>query len=219
MIVAGKCPPGKDDLEAAQGRGFKHIEIYLEKRHLDRFKETLENCQESDINIATVHTPHLGIEEKEYFLKADELAQQLDARFVFHSKKILHTAIPEVEGFGLESEPAFENQPGSSIRHIKQTILNQDHNLTLDTAHLYMATENYIEETKELIQSYNEQIPVIHLCDSTQLEDGVGFGEGEMDMEKLCQLINDSGFDGVVVLEVMPNQQEDAFEKWKSYIS
>lgn len=217
MIIAGKCPPEKEELKDARERGFDNVELYLEKEHLDDFEKILENCQNSELEIVSLHTPHVNIEEETYFLKSDKLAQKLDAKLVLHSKRILHTATNEVENIGFDSELFFENQPGSSVRHLKQIILDQERNLALDVAHFYMAEENYVQKTGEFLQKYTDQIGVIHLCDSSTTQDGLGFGKGVMDMEKVCQAVDDSAFDGILVLEVMPDEQEDALEKWKSY--
>jgi len=218
MKIAGKSPPESEELEKTVERGLEHVELYLERCHLDNFEQSLENCENTEINICSIHTPHVGIEEKDYFRKADKLAQKLDAKLVFHSKKILHTAIPEIEKLDLDSTPVFENQPGASVRHLKQTILDQNRKLTLDTAHLYMAEKNYIEKIADLLQNYREQIEVIHLCDSTPTKDGVGFRKGEMEMKEMCQIIYESKFDGIVVLEVMPEEQEEALEKFKNFV-
>lgn len=217
MIVAGKCPPETEELEATEKKGFENAELYLEKHHLDSFEESLSNCQNSDLNIASVHTPHVQIEEEEYLLKADKLAQELDAKLVFHSKKILHLAIPQVEELGLDSEPVFENQPGASLRHLKQTILDKNRKLTLDTAHFYMAEEEYLQQLEYLLTNYADQVQVIHLCDSKETEDGLSFGEGNLEMEKLAALINNSDFNGALVLEVMPDKQADALQKWREF--
>jgi len=52
-----------------------------------------------------------------------------------------------------------------------------------------------------------DQISLIHLCDSSDIKDGLGFGEGIMDMKAVCKVIDNSDFDGIVVLEVMPDYQ------------
>jgi sugar phosphate isomerase/epimerase len=88
--------------------------------------------------------------------------------------------------------------------------------MVLDTAHLYMTSDHeFFENLNYLLDNYIEQISVIHLCDSTMRKDGLGFGEGDIDMEKLIKVVKQK-FDGKVTLEVMPEHQEDALRKWNS---
>lgn len=217
MIIAGKCPPEEKKLEAARERGFEKVELYLEREHLDQFEETLDNVRESPVDVVSVHTPHVSLEEKDYFLKADRLASRLDAFLVFHSQHLHHSHIPEIEQFNFP-QLSLENNPGASKRHLESMILERDHELVLDTAHLFMAEESYLQTFNELLDSYGERIPVIHLCDSTLTEDGLPFGKGQMDMKAISQTIQKK-FDGLVVLEVMPEDQEYALEKWRQYTS
>jgi hypothetical protein len=39
-----------------------------------------------------------------------------------------------------------------------------------------------------------------------------------MDMRKTCRMISDSNYEGIVVLEVMPEHQKEALEKWRKYV-
>jgi sugar phosphate isomerase/epimerase len=82
-----------------------------------------------------------------------------------------------------------------------------------------MAEKNYIEEIKRILEEYGDQINLIHLCDSTKEKDGLAFGKGEMDMEKTAQVIDNSEFEGTLVLEVMPKDQKEAREKLEEYIN
>lgn len=217
MIVAGKCPPEKEELEAAAERGFEKIELYLEKDHLEDVESRAEVVDQSPVEVVSVHTPHVTLEQSEYFLKADRLASMLDAFLVFHSQYLHHVHIPELEKLDIESDYGYEINPGSSLRIVEATILDQGHNLVLDTAHLYMGEENYLEEMERVLDNQESRIPLIHLCDSTRLEDGLAFGDGDIEMEQICQVIDDSGFDGILVLEVMPEDQGYALEKWNEY--
>lgn len=217
MKIAGKCPPEKDELEAAAERGFEQVELYLEKQHLEELEESISNVRSSPVDAISVHTPHVTLEEKDYFLKADRLASELDAFLVFHSQYLHHVHITQLEEMKIGSEYGYENNPGASPRILESTILDQGHRLVLDTAHFYMSEKDYLGEMSRFLDEYSSQMPLIHLCDSTRTEDGLDFGEGDMDMEKLCKIIDDSGFDGILVLEVMPEDQGHALEKWNEY--
>lgn len=216
MIVAGKAPPEREELEEANQRGFDCVELLVRKEHLDDLDELVEIVEDSDVDAVSVHTPHVTLDEAEYFRRADELALRLDAFLVFHSQFMHHVHIPEMEELELESPMGYENNPGSSMRVLESTILEPGHDLVLDTAHLYIAEENYLSHVERLLDDHPDQVPLIHLSDSTRTEDGLGFGKGEMDMERLCRMI-DSSFDGILVLEVMPWDQQDALERWNEY--
>lgn len=220
MILAGKSPPEKEALkEIEENTELENIELYIEKKHLESFEESLNAVENSALNVVSVHTPHVSLSELAYFTKADELARELGAFLVCHSKQIIHLSMPEVEKHGLEAEHGYENQPGASARHLKAALLEKDVNLVLDTAHLYTAEENYIQELEELLEEYVDQIPLMHLCDSKLTDDGLAFGKGAMDMEEVCKTIRNSEFDGILVLEVMPEHQQDALEKWDKWTS
>ncbi len=221
MIIAGKCPPEPDELRAAKERGFEKIELYIERKHLDHFKKTLRHIRDAEVEVVSIHTPHVHIDDqKAYFWLAEMLANKLDAFLVFHSQYMHHVHIPQLEELELDPPYGYENNPGASKRHLEENILKKDYPMVLDTAHFYMSDpENYVENLKDLIETYTGQIQLIHLCDSTTTDDGLAFETGEMDMEAVSQMINDSGFNGIIVLEVMPEHQEDAMEKWNWYTS
>ncbi|MFP4038844.1 MAG: sugar phosphate isomerase/epimerase family protein [Candidatus Nanohaloarchaea archaeon] len=214
MNVAGKCPPEPEELHEAEEKGFNNVELYLEKKHVNRLEKTLKACRRSNLNVVSVHTPHVTPEEEEYLEKAGELAEELEAYLVIHSQCFHHVHIPELEKLSIQDRYGYENNPGISVYHLEKTILEKDHDLVLDTAHLYMS--GMIEELPRILREWSNQIKVIHLCDSTDLEDGLAFGAGDMEMEKIIQGIKASEFDGIVVLEVMPEHQEEALEIWRN---
>lgn len=217
MIIAGKCPPEKEELQDAYERGFDKVELYLEKHHLNDLEERVELIRESKVEVVSVHTPHVSLKEKRYFIKTDELAQKLDACIVFHSQYLHHTHIPELEKLDINSNYGYENNPGVSRYALENLILGRGHNIVLDTAHLYIAEKDFQSSLEKLLTERHRQIKVIHLCDSSKTNDGLPFGEGDIDMGKTCKKINDSSFDGIVVLEVMPEYQETALEKWREF--
>jgi sugar phosphate isomerase/epimerase len=218
MIVAGKCPPEPDKLKSAKERGFDKIEVYLQKKHLDKFQETSRALEESDVEVVSIHTPHVHLDNKGYMVLADQLAQQFGAYLVFHSQYMHHTHIPELEKLEIESDYGYENNPGAAKTFIQNAILDKNHEMVLDTAHFYLG-DHTPEDMEKFLKKNIEQINLVHLCDSSEVKDGLGFGEGKMQIERICQIINQSDFDGIVVLEVMPDQQKEAFEKWKKFTS
>lgn len=219
MKIAGKTSPEAEQLSFIEEEtDFENVELYLEKRHLEEFEDTVSNIEGSELEVVSVHTPHVTLSELEYFSKADRLAEEFDAFLVCHSEQMLHFTMPEVEAHGLKAEHGYENQPGASIRHLKAAILDRGAKMVLDTAHLYTAESGYIERIGELLSEHGDHIPLIHLCDSTLTEDGLPFGEGDMKMEQVCEAIRASGFDGILVFEVMPEHQQEAFERWKGWI-
>lgn len=217
MIVAGKAKPEKDRLEKVVSKGFENSELYLNKQHLKNFDETLANCRNTKLNISSVHTPHVLPEQEEYFSRSDELADKLNATLVVHSQYLHHVHIDKIlEEYNFQSEYGYENNPGMSIPHLEKIILDAGHNMILDTAHLYMSSgEDFQQNLQYFLNNHANQVPLIHLCDSTMKDEGLAFGEGNMDMERTINTIKDK-FDGKVTLEVMPEHQEDALEKWSS---
>lgn len=219
MIIAGKCPPEKEELEAAKNRGFENVELYLERKHIDNYHESLKNCRNADVNIVSVHTPHAYPDENSYFEDAGSLANELDAKVVFHSKYVHHYNIPDLEKMDVVADYGYENNPGISAFAIENLILGRGHKLVLDTAHLFIGEEDFDHALKHFVNHRADQIEVIHLCDSTYTVEGLGFGEGDIDMEKISKIIFESNYEGIVVLEVMPEYQKDALEKiekWRS---
>jgi sugar phosphate isomerase/epimerase len=219
VIIAGKCSPEKEALKEASERGFDHVELYLEKQHLDGFKESLKNCRTASVEIVSVHTPHVNLDNKKYFRKADRLASELGAYLVIHSQYIQSIHVPNLERIELISQEYGYENAIDTIKSLESFILDPGHELVLDTAHLFLSDRNYLESLEYLLQKHFNQVSVIHLCDSTKTEDGLGFGEGEMDMERVCQVIDESEFNGILVLEVMPEAQGKALKKWMSYTS
>jgi sugar phosphate isomerase/epimerase len=88
--------------------------------------------------------------------------------------------------------------------------------MVLDTAHLYMSSGKDFQQNLEyFLNNHANQIPLIHVCDSTMKNDGLAFGKGSMDMKKTIKTIKEN-FDGKITLEVMPEHQGEALEKWSS---
>lgn len=208
MRIAGKCPPEPGELEEAADRGFECVELYLETPHLDRYEESVAALEQSDVDVVSVHTPHVTVEEREYLERAAYLAERFDARLVMHSARIgLRQAIEIGETIPYD-DIAYEASPGVSRHAIESIVLGQGKDLVVDVAHLYIASDEFVEDLAALL----EHAAHLHLCDSTAIEDGLGFGEGKMDIERTIETVLESSFDGDTVLEVMPDHQEPARE-------
>lgn len=215
--VAGKCEPEPDALAAAADRGFDVVELYLEREHLDDFERTVETVRDATVSAASVHTPHVTPEEREYYELTDRLAVALDAYLVLHSKYVMHVFAPDVEAIGFDAPHGHENNTGASILHLEEMILARDNDLVLDTAHLYTAERDYYDALEYLLSTYPDQIGLIHLTDSTRRNDGLPFGDGEIDLRATVEMIRESAFDGPIVLEVMPDAQADARRAFERY--
>jgi len=208
MRIAGKCPPEPGELEEAKARGFDRVELYLETPHLDRYEESVGALERSDVDVVSVHTPHVSVDEKEYLERATYLAERFDARLVIHSARIGLRQAVEVGRELPYDDIAYEASPGVSRHAIESIVLGQGEELVLDVAHLYIASDVFFKDLEALL----EHVSHLHLCDSTAIEDGLGFGEGEMDIERMIETVLESSFDGDTVLEVMPDHQADAQE-------
>ncbi|ACV10641.1 Xylose isomerase domain protein TIM barrel [Halorhabdus utahensis DSM 12940] len=215
--VAGKCAPEPAALAAAADRGFDAVELYLERQHLDALEETVQVVEDAAVSAASVHTPHVTPEEHEYYELTDRLAVELDAYLVLHSKYVMHVFAPEVEAIGFDAAHGHENNTGASVMHLEEMILARDNGLVLDTAHLYTAEREYHDALAYLLSTYPDQIGLIHLTDSTRRDDGLPFGDGEIDLEATVRAIRDSAFDGPIVLEVSQDAQADALAVFEDY--
>ena len=216
FTVAGKAPPEASELESARARGFGVVELYLERTHLQDIAATVETVRASEVAVSSVHTPHVPIDEPQWLRRADRLADALDAYLVVHSNRIINAATAELDRLDFRSEYGYENNPGASERHVLNVILHRGHEFVLDTAHLYMAERNYLEAAERLLTEYGDQIRVVHLCDSTLTDDGLAFGEGTVDLPALTRLLKRK-FEGLLVLEVMPEAQAAARQRLNSY--
>ena len=211
MLVAAKCPPEPDALAAAADRGFEAVELYLETDHLESVADCVAHVEASAVEAVSVHTPHVPLAEAEYLHRTDRLAVALDASVVFHSGHLNHVDTPELETLDLTATYGYENKTGVSVRHLRHMILEPGHDLVLDVAHLFMAEADYLTAIEYLLTEYGDRIGLVHLCDSTPVQDGLAFSAGEIDIGAVCRLV-DRHFDGTVVLEVMPDDQRAALE-------
>lgn len=216
MTITGKCPPEPGALATVDEYGFDAVELYLEKGHLEPVAEAIETVEASNVDVVSVHTPHVPLAEKEYLLKTDELAGALNASIVFHSRYLNHVDTPQLEELDLSAAYGYENKTGVSVRHLEHMVLKPGHDLVLDVAHLFMAEADYLKALEYLLTEYDNQIGLMHLCDSTPVQDGLCFGAGDIDLQATVEVIERT-FDGTVVLEVMPTDQRAALEAFGRY--
>jgi sugar phosphate isomerase/epimerase len=217
MDFVGKCPPDSESLRNAADRGFNTVELYLTPSTLTDVSSVVDTVASSPVTVTSVHTPHVIPDNQSVFIKTDRLASELNAYLVVHSQYAHHSHVPEFEQMEFTSNYGYENNPGASPYHIRNMILEQGHELVLDTAHLYMATDSYRQAIKSLLTSYTDQIQIIHLNDSTPIEDGLAFGSGDVGLRETTRLLTEH-FDGDTVLEVMPVDQRFALEKVTEWI-
>ena len=210
MRIVGKCPPTEAELRAASERGFDAVELHLTTGNLDTMEETVAVCRDAPVEIATVHTPHVRRDQPEYVQQANDLCERLDATLVVHSIKIplsnIDYVLDEVE---ITVPCGWENSTGHSAHFLENTLFEEGVSLTLDTAHFYTAEADFFPQLEKLLTEHGDEIPVVHCCDGTKTTDGLEFGTGTMEMERLISLLDDC-YDGIVVLEVMPHEQADA---------
>ncbi|MBV0925066.1 sugar phosphate isomerase/epimerase [Halomicroarcula limicola] len=209
MHLLGKCPPDPAELASAAERGFESVELHLRSEHLEDVAATAETVGRSPVDAAAVHTLHARPDEERPFRRSDELARRLDALLVVHSQYALHTHVDDFEAYDFAAPHGYENNPGASAFHLENLLLARGHSLVLDTAHLYLSEADYEGALSTLLRDHGDRIPLIHLNDATRTEDGLAFGDGEMDLERTARLL-DENYDGPVVLEVMPDAQADA---------
>lgn len=217
MIISGKCPPEPDKLAQISDIGFDHVELYLAPDYLDAYEETLQTCRDADIEVTSIHTPHVMLDDAEYLRLADDLANDLDAFLVVHSIGFHLSMFDQLEDKVEFTAPhGYESHPGNSQFIIENALFDKGRQFVLDTAHLYASEPDYLTVIDDLLVEHGDDIPLVHLVDGTRTNDGFQFGEGTMDMEAVSQLIKKK-FDGIVVLEVMPDEQAEALRKFQSY--
>lgn len=218
MKVAGKSDPWS--LDEVYQEGFEHVELYLNTKILNSnsINEIVQLCKNADVNIASVHTPHISLEDEkqiQYFEKTDEIASLLNAVLVLDSNptstRYLMNFMPvssiDSETFG------YENDPSVSEYYTKNYHLEKGYPLVYDTAHMHMSERDQIEMLEYLLQTQKtEMLPAIHMADGTLHNDGVAFGEGSINLSKSVDLLHTYDYQGVVVLETPREAQQEALE-------
>jgi len=224
MKIAGKCKPEKHLLRELYNKGYENVELYLTKRMLHTRTDIITVCENAKINIVSVHTPHMNLdvdESMKYFKQTDLIADTLDATLVLHSNP--YSTFSLIDFYPPEkvesNKFAYENHPDVSSYFIENYQIERGNPLVLDTAHLHIAEESYMNFIEKILKKYTEkEIPIIHLNDGTRTKDGLNLGEGEIKLEKIIQIIQKCNYNGYVVLEVPTKDRYDALNTVKNIL-
>ncbi len=214
--VAGKALPTAESLSEAASRGFDRVELHCPASTLADVPATAATVRDSAVTVPSVHTPHVTLDDLSPVEAAADLARAVDATLVVHSQFLQHTHVPRLEALALGGAVAFENNPGASVRHLEATILDPGHDLVVDTAHLFMAHDDYVDRLAALLDRAGDRVPVVHLADASSRRDGLPFGDGAVDLPALGRLLK-RRYEGTVVLEVMPDHQRAALERFRAF--
>lgn len=219
MKITGKCRPKRSSFVELLDFGYQNVELYLTKEMLDTRTDIISTCKESDLNISSVHTPHINdVGERgimKYMKQSDLIADELDATFLLHSNPYSTLSLSRYYTPDMVESDSFcyENHPDVSAYSIKNYFLDQGYPIALDIAHLYMAEENILDPIKDLMDSYDsDQIPIIHLADGTRYDDGLAFEKGSINIPMVLDVLEYYDYDGNVVLEVPVDSREDAIK-------
>ena len=238
MDLVGKTSPSEEDLklleEFFEDTKVNEIELYLDTESLEE-ENAIPNLLESEFDVASVHIPHVspsGDYEHEwdnYIERAAGIANFYDAPLVFHSQfmQLAHKTNAWYSDRTLEDmaeelpcEVLYENNPETGAGGIDQFIKKRGDSLALDTAHLYCGcndpyTDRDAYDVMEDLLGDNElDVGLIHLTDAISgdreegPQDGVTFDEGDSDLEDMAYIIEESDYEGKVVMEVDPLSDE-----------
>lgn len=214
MKPAGKSAPTTESLGRTMADGFDATELYLEPHHLEEDMDALVGrLQDTELDIVSAHTPHDRRNRKELFQQTATLCDRLGALCVFHTGYMIEKkAVKDAADLAVD-QIAFENQPGTSRQAIEELVLGQGHDLVLDIAHLYMASDEFYADLEALTPEASH----IHLCDSTLTQDGLGFGDGDIDIDRTISILSESTYDGYAVLEVPVERQGTALTRIRNH--
>lgn len=211
MHFIGKSAPTTSRLAEAHDRGFDAIEVYLTTTDIAHFDETADALSNAAVDIISIHTPHVTIDQLAYLRRTDELAQHFNATLVIHSGKIGWWDIPAIEALDLNADRAYENPPGVTTNYTERCLFDQNHRLVFDIAHHALGHNHSEQAITDFLANYATHIDIIHYCDATEHKDGVPFTQGLLDRKEILTAI-DTHYDGPVVVEVFPEHQQDELE-------
>ena len=184
LNLYGKAIVDKDDMNYILNQRFDGFELALRKKDLENnnYKETVEILKEYKEHIKTIHLPHCQLEEfpeviekiKQLYKDVFENSYKEEEKpcLVIHSNRILsyldlkefYNVLQELEKQNILF--TIENQPGDSADFFKAYITNNNLNICLDTAHLWISypeKEKYLEELESLLKT--GKVKAIHLND------------------------------------------------------
>jgi sugar phosphate isomerase/epimerase len=216
MDLVGKTGPDTEQIATVANAGFDAVELYLSTDHLDAYEQTRETVDSIDMDIVSVHTPHVADDQTDYIKQTVELADRYDALLLFHSSSIpVRDAVSIGQDLDYDTI-AYENHSDMTADELFEQVIDQGANLGLDVAHLYRATAP---------NQYNKHLPALldaavhlHLCDAQEAADNLPPGDGTIPMEQVIDDITASTYDGPVVLEVMPEDQTAMREQVDQYL-
>ncbi len=225
MILAGKTTPEYVNLTKAVHNGFRHLELSLEQKHLNNIEITKENIQTATDNlkktnktfeIISIHTPHINKDETEYLKKTQDLAKEYNAYTIFHSTNLTIEETIELAKTMDQNHLLIENKTTMDIKSIVHNILSH-HDMVLDIAHLYRASQNIYNDLEILISTYKNKIKLIHMNDSTKQKDGLPIGDGDIDLPTIINILKKTAYAEPMIIETPTSTQAESKQKIMKY--
>jgi sugar phosphate isomerase/epimerase len=203
-----------DEFEEWSKLPFTGFETYLTEEDFENFSALQKKFQEYSQYISVVHTPHVSWpENKQMFQQSVSLAQLVGAQLCIHSGYVeLRKAQELDQELSIPVTYGYESSVGESYDYIKNAVLAKDLPFVFDVAHVYTGQPSeFLDVADSLLTNYSQQISLIHLCDGTDLEDGLPLTEGEIPLEEFWSLVM-TKYHGPVTIEVPPDSQLDGLE-------
>lgn len=209
--IVGKCFVKKEDFEQAKRNGFHDVEIGLRKEDLKDVKKTISFLESSGLRVVAVHTPHADTGEEDFFSRSAQIAMHFSVFMILHSNRI-----SEADSCRISRKIPYENKGVEStfgnIKVIESCLIKKGCGFVLDVAHFYIASGDFFADLEYLFKKYPSRVKWVHLCDSTKSNDGLPFGQGEIDIERLVKFL-DWHYNGKLTVEVMPEFQKAAKDR------
>ncbi len=226
LILAGKTTPEYVNLTKAVHNGFRHMELALDKRHLNNLEITKENIQTAidelkktnkTFEIISIHTPHINKDETEYLKKTQDLAKKYNAYTIFHSTNLTIEYTIERAKTMDSDHLLIENKTTMDLKSIVHNILPY-HVMVLDIAHLYRASQNIYNDLEILISTYKNKIKLINMNDSTKQKDGLPIGDGDIDFPTIISILKKTAYTEPMIIETPPSSQAESRQKIMKYM-
>ncbi len=226
ILLAGKTTPQYVNLTKAVYSGFRYFELHLEQRHLDNAEITKENIQTAQeelkkinktFRIISLHTPHFDKDHPQYLKKTIDLAEHLNAYTILHSTNLTIEETLELAKTADSDKLLIENKTIMDLKSIVHNIIPY-HNMALDIAHLYRASQNLYNDLEILINTYKTRIKLIHLNDSTKQKDGLAIGDGDIDFPTIMHILKKTAYNEPIIIETPPSSQAESRQKIEKLI-
>jgi sugar phosphate isomerase/epimerase len=218
FTIAGKCEPDKEAFSNLYESGFTNFELYLNTTILDSLSvdEIVSECTSAPGNVVAVHTPHFNIQEngKKYLQVTDTIAAELEAAVIFDSNPTSTRYIPSVYPTSdiSASVYGYENDPSISKFYLETYHLGNELPLVLDTAHLHMSERTYIPFIEQVLSVYQDLIPVVHLAEATRVNDGLPYGSGSVELQRIVEILDTYNYSGIVTIETSQETQPEGLQ-------